>query len=232
MRTLSRFSLVFVAVIFVAATIFAILVTWIWDWKFFLPATVDKATRINTIVAVSAYTAAVLGAIIALIAYWQTSGRPSLKPEITFPGLKANELVFKTYKPSKIPNWIDASERTDVRMLKTRDMNLFGTVRIRNSTQYAARNPGLRISFEGLYFNAISVGWTVAVSWGDMRGAKAVQWDGGTESIIHGKWSRTLPDLDFNAVIICRLSPPPELTMTVVSDGCRPKVRRIPIKLS
>jgi hypothetical protein len=222
MRTLSRFSLVFVAVIFVAATIFAILVTWIWDWKFFLPATVDKATRINTIVAVSAYTAAALGAIIALMAYWQASGRPSLKPEITFPSLKANELVFK----------IDASERTDVRMLKTRDMNLFGTVRIRNSTQYAAQNPGLRISFEGLYFNAISVGWTVADSWGDMRGAKAVQWDGGTESIIHGKWSRTLPDLDFNAVIICRLSPPPELIMTIVSDGCRPKVRRIPIKLS
>jgi hypothetical protein len=228
--TVSRMSLAGVAVIFVVVTIFAVIGTWVWDWNLFLPTTTDKATRINTVVAVSAYTAALVGVVIALIAYWQASGRPSLEPEITFPPSKSNEPMFDTYRPMKIPDWIDSDKKADVRMLQTQDGNLLGSIVIRNSTKYAARNPGLRIAFEGLFFNALSLGWTVADSWGDMRGSKAIQWDGGGESIIHGKWSRRLPDLDFSSVVIYRLDPPPELVVTVVSDGCKPKVKNITLK--
>jgi hypothetical protein len=232
MITLRRISVAVLAMIFVAATIFAILSTWIWNWKLFLPATADKTTRINTVVAVSAYVAAALAAVIALVAYWQASGRPSLKSEITFPGLRPNELAFEAYKPSKVSDWVDTDKRADIRMLQLRDANLLGTVVIKNSTRYAAQNPGLRISFDGLYFNALSSGWTVADSWGDQRGAKAIQWDGGTESIIHGKWSRKLPDLDFNGVIVHRLNPPPRLFITIVSDGRRPKTKKMLISLN
>jgi hypothetical protein len=229
--TASRVSLAVVAVIFVGATIFAILATWIWGWKLLLPAATDKATRINTVVAVSAYAAAMLGVIIALIAYWQASGRPSLGSEIKFPFLQSNLLVFESYKPPQIADWIGSADKGSVRMLQIKDADLIGTVVIKNSSRYAAQNPGLRIKFDGLYFNALSSGWTIAESWGDMRGAKAIQWDGGTENIIHGKWSRRLPDLDFNAVIVYRLNPPPRLVVTIVSDGCRPRTKNMLISL-
>jgi hypothetical protein len=228
--TASRISLVIVAIIFVVVTIFVIVATWVWGWKLSLPSTTDKATRVNTVVAVSAYAAALVGVVIALVAYWQASGRPSLEPEITFPHSRPNELVFETYRPLQIPDWVDAAARVDVRMLQTVD-TLLCTITIRNSTRYAAQNPGLRIEFEGLYFNALSPDWTVAESWGDERGARAIQWDGGTENIIHGKWSRRLPVLDFSDVIVYRLDPPPKLGVTIVSDGCRPRLRNILISL-
>ena len=93
--TVSRMSLAGVAVIFVVVTIFAVIGTWVWDWNLFLPTTTDKATRINTVVAVSAYTAALVGVVIALIAYWQASGRPSLEPEITFPPSECYKLKME-----------------------------------------------------------------------------------------------------------------------------------------
>jgi hypothetical protein len=225
--TATRIALAVFSVIFVVVTGCAILATWAWDWKLMLPAATDKATRINTIVAVSAYAAALVGVIIALIAYWQASGRPSLEPEITFPYSQPNQLAFEAYRPQQIPDWVDSDKRAIVRMLQIKDVSLLGTIIIKNSTRYAAQNPGLRIRFEGLYFNAQSPGWTVVDSWGDMRGAKAIQWDGGTENIIHGKWSRRLPDLDFSEIIIYRFDPPPELVVTVVSDGCSPRFRSI-----
>ena len=229
--TANRALLAVIAAIFVAATILAVLGTWIWDWNLLLPATTDKATRINTVVAASAYVAAMVGVIVAVIAYWQASGRPSLESEISFSNLQANELTFEAYKPSRIPDWVGTVQRISTRMLRIKDADLVGTVAIRNSSTYAAQNPGLRIRFDGLYFNALSPGWTVAESWGDARGAKAIQWDGGTENIIHGKWSRRLPDLDFRGVIVYRLDPPPQLIVTIVSDGCRPRVKNILVSL-
>jgi hypothetical protein len=229
--TASRISLAIVAMIFVVVTVFAITATWVWDWKLSLPATTDKATRVNTVIAVSAYAAAMIGVVIALIAYWQASGRPSLEPEITFPRSLPNELMFEAYRPLQLPDWIDAVARDQARMLQIKDANLLCTITIKNSTRYAAQNPGLRIRFEGLYLNTLGAGWSVAESWGDRRGAKAIQWDGGTENIIHGKWSRRLPDLDFSDAIIYQLDPPPALGITIVSDGCRPRTRNIKINL-
>jgi hypothetical protein len=231
--TVSRISLAAVAVIIVVVTALVIIGTWIWDWSLFLPATTDKATRINTVVAASAYVAALTGVVIALIAFLQASGRPSLRPEITFPRSKPNELVFDVYRPMQIPAWVNVGEKSNIRMLQTQNNDLLGTIIIKNSTMYAAQNPGLRITFEGLYYNSpTSPGWTVADSWGDLRGVKAVQWDGGSENIIHGKWSRRLPDLDFNSVIVYRLDPPPELVLTVVSDGCKPRTTRLTLRFS
>jgi hypothetical protein len=183
------------------------------------------------VIAVSAYAAALIGVVIALIAYWQASGRPSLEPEITFPRSLPNELVFEAYRPLQIPDWVGATTRDHARMLQIDDVSLLCTITIKNSFSYAAQNPGLQIRFEGLYLNILSAGWSVAESWGDRRGAKAIQWDGGTENKIHGKWSRKLPDLDFIDAIIYQLDPPPELEITIVSDGCRPKTKNIKINL-
>ena len=83
MRSL-RFWIILVGSIIVIGSILAIASVWKWDVGFGLPRGADKVTRINTIVAASAYIAAIVAAVFALIAYWQASGLPSLKPEIEF----------------------------------------------------------------------------------------------------------------------------------------------------
>jgi hypothetical protein len=96
-----------------------------------------------------------------------------------------------------------------------------------NTTKYAARNPGLRIRFDGLLFNGLPAGWTSVERWGEWNGLKAIQWDGGTENIVHGKWSRTLPILGFNEII--PITDEPTLVVTVVADGCAPKEFKFPL---
>jgi len=225
----NRALLAVVAAILIVGTIFAVTATWAWIFKFLLPATTDKATRINTMVAASAYATALVGAVVALVAYWQTSGSPSLEPEITFPGSCPNEPIFQAYRPVQIPEWTDIDQKATIRMLRAEGSGLLGAVAIKNSAKYAARNPGLRITFDGLYLKIPSPGWNIIESWGDERGVKAVQWDGGTERIIHAKWARSLPDLDFKSVFVYRFDPPPKLILTVVSDGSDPQSRNVPI---
>ena len=99
-----------------------------------------------------------------------------------------------------------------------------------NKTKYAARNPGLRIQFDGLLFNGIPPEWTSVERWGEWNGLKAIQWDGGIENIIHGKWSRTLPIVGFNEIAV--ISDSPTLIITVVADGCPPEEFRFPLDVT
>jgi hypothetical protein len=112
-------------------------------------------------------------------------------------------------------------------MLKRTD--ILCTVVLENTTKYAARNPGLRIHFDGLLYNAPPYGWTSVEQWGEKNGQKAIQWDGGTENIVHGKWSRTLPIVGLNEIVI--ISAKPTLVVTVVADGCRPKEFTFPLNV-
>jgi hypothetical protein len=253
-----RFWLAFTGTAIVLASLLVILAVSLENWRLGLPAGTDKITRINTVVAVSAYGAVIVAAIFALIAYWQASGRPYLEPEIIFPGGKANELHFET-----IPTWysdsvdftlppfpVDINRHNSV-LLKPIDPAalgdsrgiLLGSVQVRNVRRYSARNPGVRIEFDGLIFDPIhsvpgsgpptSPGWTPIERWtaSGKNGFRAIQWDGGTENIIHGNWTRALPDLDFSFVVTTRLEPAPALLVTVVADGCSPRTIRMVLQL-
>jgi hypothetical protein len=101
-----RFWLALVGSIIVLASVLTIVGVWIWNIKFDLPVSADKVTRINTVVAVSAYIAAIVAAIFALIAYWQTSGLPSLEPEISFLPFNSTSPAF-TFAFGSLPPWVD-----------------------------------------------------------------------------------------------------------------------------
>ena len=62
------------------AIVSAVIIIGVWwqNWKLGLPSSADKITRINTVVATSAYALVFLAALFALVAYWQASGRPSI----------------------------------------------------------------------------------------------------------------------------------------------------------
>ena len=181
--------------------------------------------------------AAIIAAIFALIAYWQSSGLPSLEPEISFlPFNSATAPFTATFRPP--PPWVatdvapfDSGLIADTLPILDRiSSDTICTVVLKNTTKYAARNPGVRISFDGLLYNVPPVGWTSVERWGEKNGQKAIQWDGGTENIVHGKWSRTLPILGFNEVVVT--TGEPALIITVVADGCSPKDFRFPLDVS
>jgi hypothetical protein len=214
---------------------------WALDWKLGLPANADKLSRINTVVAVSAYVAAILAAVFALIAYWQASGHPSLSPAIIFPGQDINDPLFGVEGRS-LPHWVhlnappfsthelSLNSGDPLLSLTNHGAPLVGAVYLDNKTKYSARNPGMRIEFVGLLFNALTPGWTPVERQDPTKnGYRSIQWDGGTDNIIHGHWMRSLPELNLSESII--LSKDPALLVTVVADGCSPSRSWISLRL-
>jgi hypothetical protein len=236
-----RFWLVSAGSVVALGSVVTIVGVWIGNFKFDLPSGADKVTRINTAVAVSAYIAAIIAALFALVAYWQTSGLPSLKPVIYFLPFDSASPVFGA-TPKQSPPWVDpgsepfpigpfpAPIEQFVPMLDRMSSDTILTVELWNTTKYAARNPGLRIRFDGLLFNGVPAGWTAVDRWGEKNGLKAIQWDGGTENIVHGKWSRAFPIVGFNEIVV--LQPRPALVVTVVADGCRPEEFEFPLNVN
>jgi hypothetical protein len=99
MRTRICFTLV--GSVVVLASVAIIVCVWKWDYRFGLPVNTDKITRINTVVAASAYIAAIVAAVFALIAYWQASGLPSLAPEISFLPFNSGSPAFTATAPEQ-----------------------------------------------------------------------------------------------------------------------------------
>lgn len=234
MRSL-RFWFTLAGSIIVLLSVLTIAGVWIWNLKFGLPVSADKITRINTAVAASAYIAAIIAAIFALVAYWQTSGLPSLEPEINFLPFRSRPPTFTATRHDPPPPWVDINlipfpdswKGTLPPVLDRGSSSQIFTVVLTNKTKYAARNPGLRIHFDGLLYNGIPREWTSEGQWGEKNGLKSIQWDGGTENIVHGKWSRTLPIVGFNEIVLSSYEP--KLVVTVVADGCLPKEFKFPL---
>jgi hypothetical protein len=157
--------------------------------------------------------------VVALVAYLVASGQPHLEPEITFRDSYPNLPVFLSEAGSYGAN---SRKITSYRQTE-------GTVVIRNESRYAARNPGVRIELHGLLGLKPPDGWDV-VSWATTVGPTAIQWDGGANYIIHGKWHRTLPMIDFDEVVAYRQRRP-ELIVSLVADGSPPRRWRIPVQL-
>jgi hypothetical protein len=194
----------------------AILVAVLSDWKFGLK-TDDKAVVVNTVIAaVSCAFVAVAGAV-ALLAYLSASGRPDLDIEITFHFSFPNAPVFSA----------DDSESHPAGWRKILAFKqVLGTVQLKNSSTYAARNPGVRIELEGLGGLQPQEGWE-SLTFVSTVGLTTIQWDG---EIIHGRWSKTLPALDFAGVDEL-VRGAAALVVTIAADGVSPVTKRMPVRV-
>lgn len=183
-----RFWLTFAGSAVALASVLLILGVWLKQWRLGLPPSADEVTRINTIVTASAYGAAILAVVFALVAYWQASGRPSLKPEITFTNHSPDDFYFIAID-MKLPPWVNtqsrpfaysplkkeqAKQKTGV--IDTGGPELLANITLTNATKYSARNPGVRVEFDGLLFQTPSLTWTVAERWPNWNGMKSIQW--------------------------------------------------------
>jgi hypothetical protein len=220
MRVISvRGVVIAVTVVLFVATLASIALAAFGNWRFGLP-TSDKTTVINTVVAVGAFVLVAWGVVVALAAYVSATGTPDLSVEITFRYSYPNKPVFKEAQQ-------DSSNKTGNKYIEPY-RQVEGDVIITNNSKYSARNPGVRIMFEGLGGINAQDGWQT-VSRETMAGNRVLQWDGGSDYMIHGKWSRTLRQLDLRGMYA--FVDNPAIVVTFAADGFDPVPMRLPVTI-
>lgn len=148
-----------------------------------------------------------------MAAYLAASGQPDLVPNIPFfPEFPKRLTIIPSprMQPDRAPEFPDSIAKFP--ML------------IHNRSRYAARNPGVRIDFYG----TVNIGeqvdeWaTVYTTEGvAFSHGRTIQWDGGEDFIIHGKWSRALPPLNLTGLNIGKEYL--KMVITIAADGFSPK---------
>ena len=217
--TRSRGFIVVAAVVLLAAMGVAILGTALAGWRFGM-VSADLPTRINTVVAVCAFLLVAATLIVALMAYLAATGRPDLETSLRFRFCDENAPVLQT----------DAPQEPDGQVQITRYRQTECDVVLRNRSRFAARNPGIRIVLEGLGGLPEQAGWST-LAWPNMIGPTIFEWDGGADYIIHGKWSRTLPQLNFDGAFVYPTEHGPALIAIAAADGLEPRELRMPITI-
>jgi hypothetical protein len=200
------------------ATLIAFIGAAFWNWRYGL-VTHDKVFIINTVVAVGGFVLVAWGVIVALVAYVSATGSPDLAVEISFRFSFANHPTFDVADQAE---WIGSWRK--VKLYR----QVEGQVRVTNSSKYSARNPGVRITLEGLGGISNQDGWTVTGS-ANQIGITSLQWDGGADYIIHGQWSRILPS--FNVRGMFAYQDDLALVVDVAADGYGPKRIRMPVRI-
>lgn len=194
MRVMSlRVLVITVTVILFVATVLCVALAAFADVKFGLPASTDKTTVINTVVAVGAFVLVAWGVVVALAAYVSATGSPDLTVVVAFKNSAPNNPVFEAAQK-------DSSHNIPRTYIKP-DARLEASVTITNKSKYSARNPGVRISFQGLGGIREQDGWET-LDYVPSLENRDLQWDGGADYIIHGHWSRTLPTLNLRGMYI------------------------------
>jgi hypothetical protein len=180
----------------------------------------DQVALVSTALVIYTCLLTAVAAIVALLAYLAATGRPDLDIAITFNFSFPNEPVF-------------VAQRDEEATLGWRTIERFkqslATVTLKNASSYAAKNPGVRIELEGLGGFGEQQGWET-LTFATSVGVTAIQWDGGTDSIIHGRWSRALPSLDLSDIKEL-VRDGTALVVTVVADGVAPVSRRFPVSI-
>lgn len=104
---------------------------------------------------------------------------------------------------------------------------IIGRVVIRNQSKYSGRNPGVLIELEGCGLIDPDLSEWRQISFGSTIGITVIQWDVGADYIIHGKWLRTLPPLNFQGLTAYRDDP--QLVVSAAADGFGPRKWEIPV---
>lgn len=189
-------------------------------WHYGL-STNDKAVIVNTVIAACALILVGWGVIVALAAYVNTTGSPDLRFELSIYSSKPNRPVLKALPELPGPGGSVRVDRSEPRV---------ATIAIENKSKYAARNPGVLIEFQNCGLDNDRVGGWEVISRSIGTGAVTViQWDGGADYIIHGRWVRILPSLDFES--LTRYGDDPKLAVNVAADGFEPRKWVIPIQV-
>lgn len=199
-----------------------VLGSYLFGWAYGLPvaASDSKMAVFNTVVSVASLVVVSLAGIVAILAYQIASGTPKLTFELQFPFSRMNAPSFRLDAVLDVPH---TSPWRRIAEFKQTD----GILVLKNESRYTARNPGVRIKFQGFVGIPGQNYWQTTTHVTSV-GVTEIQWDGGTDHMIHGEWSRTLPTF---SLLGASLLPDeqPKLIVTVVADGVSPASVELPV---
>ena len=161
-----------------------------------------------------------IAALVALHAYANVTGLPDLKFQIRFPGRDPNSPMFQ------------AAVREGGLLLAYTYLSgpseplTRGTISVRNVSGYSAKNPAVVVRLHEMAFVSYEVAptpeWAVIGSIAG-TGVTEVQWDGGPTYSIHGRSTRTVPELDFGG--LCYMGQgEPSITFELLAESYRREI--------
>jgi hypothetical protein len=179
----------------------------------------DKSTLVTVALTADALFFGFVAAVLALAAYWAASGQPRLHVDLQMKYSEDNQPVL-LLDESKDYAWtyIDAEPEFRARLV------------VRNTSDYAARNPTVVVKLRGVALLVNAPGWEI-VRRANAGGVAELLWDGGADRMIHGRGVRTLPSLTFNGALILPEARRVELEATLFADGIKPTSVTIPFEV-
>lgn len=177
----------------------------------------DRLAAVGDVIGAATLLLAMVAAVVALLAYAASTGSPDLRIQVDFPFSELNKPSFiSTFKNNGIA-------------VANEFKQLSCTVRVRNDSNYSAKNPTIVLRLHDMAFSQTPLikEWVV-VDFATTYGVTVVQWDGGANNSIHGGSVRTLPVLWLSGL---HTSPnaDPYMTIEILADGYLRRVK-IPVE--
>jgi hypothetical protein len=168
---------------------------------------------------------AIVASALALLAYWISLQRPRLIPKVSSDEFENGVVLVGAGRPQ--PN----GERAIVRLggYLRHGASLALNIAMENTSDWSARNVAVKVSFIGIRGVPLPPEWTIAgrdLVTGEIT---AVNWEGGADLAIHGRWPRNLPPIFLNEAFIEAPGTDCAVEIEAVAEGFR-KSWRFPIR--
>ena len=167
---------------------------------------------------IGAFTLAVLGAAVALLAYRLAIQRPKLLVHIAADDFENGAIQVGLDRPG------DKGERHIRRLPGYRRVGS-GPVPVRISVEnisgWSARNVAVRVDFKGIRNFKHPIDWSVAAVHSSTGEVVSVQWEGGADYAVHGRWTRELPALYLTDAVLEAPGNDCAMSVDVVAEGFR-----------
>ncbi len=180
----------------------------------------DRLATLGDSISVATLVLAIAAGVVALAAYLVAIRRPDLEASVTFGGNPPNNPDLALNRNIQAPEHL-------VALIEGRQLR--ATVELSNKSEYAARYPAVRLELFGFTKMANHDGWAEVPPTSN-EATMALQWEEPGENLIHGKWHRQLPDLNFLGVFCDTRIARKFLRIALMADGWRKKPFDIEIR--
>jgi len=169
----------------------------------------DHAALVGTTAAFAAVFLTVEAAIVAILAYWAATQVPDLDIIVGPHGAESADVRLRAR------TYVDDA---GVRIVQPSDTVLKLTLALECRTKVSARHPAVHIEFVGLKVPRPQPGWQdFQNQWHGWTGE--LQWDGGSDEIVHWRLKRPLPPVSLHGGVIDTQCRQHKLLIDVVADG-------------
>jgi hypothetical protein len=168
--------------------------------------------------AAGAFSLAVVGSVVALLAYRIAIQRPALLVHIATEDIDGQTIKVVLGRPD------ESGERHIFRLpgYRRHGDTLALRISVENTSDWSARNVAVRADLRGIRRVPQAGGWAIAAYHPALTNEiTALQWEGGADYAIHGHWTRELPAVYLNDALIEAPGDNCAVIVDVVAEGFR-----------